>query len=240
MSRVESEDGFSKVKGQAQDIFYGSPLALIGVFVEVIRARFRGLNNGTPWLWKDDPRPAPEETGDQGAPRSLYVESGLTDDPEARQFRPAIYVEKEETRYEKVVVGDRYGIRREDRFEAYYALTETPMTVQCVSTNKGESAVIGDHTWFHLMATKNLVRETFNIHELSNFTIGKTQPYRRSPDVDNSWSTPISFTCRVEMRWFTRPNAPLLQEIYLNLQRIGNGNPVEGALEMALYSTRRR
>lgn len=240
MSKVESEIGFSKVEGAAPEIFYGSPLAIIGVFVEVIRARFRGFNNGTPWLWKDDPRPGQDETGDQGAPRTLYVESGLVDAPEARNFRPAVYVEKEESRYLKVVVGDRYGIDRRDRFEAFYAQTENPMTIQCVSTVRGESAVLGDHVWFHLMATKNLVRETFNIHEISNFTLGKTQPYRRSADVPDSWTTPVSFVCTLELRWFTRPNAPLLQEIYLNLQTAGNGNPVEGAVELALYSKRRR
>jgi hypothetical protein len=240
MSSVQSDGGFPKVEGQAPDVFYGSPLALVGLFTEVIRARFRGSNNHTPWIWLEDPTPEDSEQNTPEAPRRLYVESQLSDDPEARTFNPAVLVDKEETRLLKPVVGNRAGLRLTDRLEGFFALAVIPMSVICLSTQRGESANLADHVWMHITACQNLVRSTFGIHEISPATLGRTQVFRRTEGTPDRWNTPIMFEVQIAFRWLTRPIAPLLQEVHTKLELAGNGDSGAGAIRLAQISTRRR
>lgn len=241
MGKAESELGFAKVDGQHADVFYGSPLALVGVFVEVIRARFRGGNaEGLPWVWREDPTPDHATQNAEAGGATLYVESQLNDDPESRSHRPAVLVDKEDTRLQKFVVGNRAGVRMTDRLEGFIALGIVPISVMCLSTSRGESAQLGDHVWFHLASGQNLIRETFNIHELTPPVLGKTQPYRRSESENDTWMTPIAFEAQVMFRWITRPIAPLLQEVRSTLTVRGDGDAVLGAITTASYSKRRR
>lgn len=225
MSQVKSDGEFPRVEGQAPDVFYGSPLAVIAMFVEVIRARFRGENDGTPWLWREDPTPLANEQNEPGAPRTLYIESDLSDDPDARDFDPSITVGKEETRLVKAVVGNFAGARNTDQLKGYWALAIIPMVVQCFSKQKGESANLADHVWMHLVATQHIVRHEFHIHEISPLVLGRTQPFRRTNDKPDRWVTPISFETQVEFRWLTRPIAPRLQEIRMKMALASGADP---------------
>lgn len=241
MTTVKSELGFSKVDGQHGDVFYGSPLALVGVFVEVVRARFRGANaTGLPWRWKDDPTPDEGEENTEDAPRTLYIESQLNADPEARDMLPAVYVDKGDTRPLKLMVNNFAGVRLQDRTEGFYALTVVPITVMCLSNARAESANIADHVWFHLTACQRLIRSTFNIHEIGPIVLGQTQVYRRSEGKGDTWMTPVQFETQVAFRWITRPIAPLMQEIAMTLEARGQGDAHLGAVTTATHSARRK
>lgn len=252
MSDVTPDGPRPKVKGHDSLVDWGTDLALIGVFVRVVQARFRGANEGgLPWYWSDDPRPDADETnqavvepvpdGDPPPrPRKLMIESAMQDDPEARNFRPAVFVDIEEARHEKVVVGNLASLDRPTRFQAFYAMTNYVVTVNCVSTQRVEAAIIGNIVWHHLMSTQQIVRDTFHIHALGNFTKTKPQPYRRHPDSPDSWATTITTVATIEERWFTRPNAPMIQEIAAEFALGGDGSGLLGAARSVLYSKRRR
>lgn len=236
----------AKAQGQHPDIFYGSPLAVVGLFVEVIRARFKGDNAiALPWYWDDDPTPDPNETGEPstetsevtggpGMGRKIYVESAYTSNNEARNYRPAVLVDKDTTQLLKPVIGNRAAWLPKEGLEVYYAIAQIPIEVMCLSEERGESAQIADFVWFHLVACTNLIREEFGIHDISPPVIGKTTPFRRTEgNKDSSWNTPIEFNVMVEYRWKTQPIAPLLESVAINLRARGEGDAETGAIVTA-------
>lgn len=242
---ARSVNQLPKAAGQSSDIFYGSPLALVGLFVEVIRTRFRGGNEAAlPWYWNNNPTPDIDETGETsletsqvvdgpGVPRKIYIESAYTSNTEARNVKPAIFVDKAPTRLMKPVIGNRAAYNPKDGFEYFYALASVPIEVTCLSEERGESAQIGDFVWFHLMACQQLIRYEFGIHDISPMTLGKTEPFKRTEGNKTAWSTPVMFEVQIEYRWKTLPIAPLLAAVKQTLYLAGNGDSTAGAVAVA-------
>ena len=237
---IESDEGRAKLAAQHKDIRVGSPLALIGLFVSVIRARFQPPNDDTSYIWRSDPVPHGDETGDESAPRLLYIESGDLTDPEARDLKPAVFVTKEDTQLRQVVIGNRSDFDMHTRTERFYMQAVVPMTVNCVSDNRGESMIIGDLVWFHLVSTMNYVRSSFGLNHIAEPVLGATRLFRRSAGGTDTWATPISFAVTIEFHWITRPIAPLLKEVAAHLTVVGEGDATVGAIDVALRTTRTR
>ncbi len=234
MSTVKSANHRAKIEGQQDDIFYGSSLALQGVFVEVIRSRFKGINetNGIPYYWKSDPTPDSEETNQISNPRLLKIDSAYLEFPDARNFRPAILIDAKSTVPLKDAVTNKAGEHRYTGIELFWCRCRTEMEVLVVDETRGACSVLADIVWFHLLATRMLVRAEFNIHEITEPIKSQVIPARKDKDI---WECSISFNVEVEMRWYTRPIAPLLNEIKMNLRTIGNGDPNKGAISIAIY-----
>ncbi len=78
----------------------GSKLAVLGVFVEIIRRRFTPDNfvGEFQWTWNKDINLT-----------KLAVESAFNEDKQHRNFRPAIYVDCDDQTMGRVVLGDRVG-----------------------------------------------------------------------------------------------------------------------------------
>lgn len=240
MSVIESDNNTPKLKDQHADIAVGSPLALMGLFVEVIRSRFRGDNGDTGFIWRDDPTPLPTEESTPDAPRLLYIEASDTTDPDARDFKPAVFVSKEDTQLRQVVIGDRSDFHTPTRTERFYMQAVVPISVNCVSDSRAESAIIGDLVWFHLLATRNYTRAEFGINDIAAPVLGATRIFRRAETGSDAWSTPISFAVTIEFHWITRPVAPLLKEISARLSARGQGSTTMGAIDVVLRSPRSR
>ena len=137
MSTAKAEiTEYPKVSGQSVDVVEGSPLALIGVFVEIVRARFRGRNVGLPWLWKNDPTPEEWEENTPEKPHLIYIESQFQDNNESRNYRPAIFVGKGDTRPSKIILGHRAGIHRPTRLEGFFCLASVQSTSRAFHMNK--------------------------------------------------------------------------------------------------------
>ena len=75
-----------------------SPLAVIGLFVEVIRARFQESVVGTslPWIWDRDIKKS-----------TIAIESAYNEDQEHKNKRPAVFVDIDGAVLGRTVVGDR-------------------------------------------------------------------------------------------------------------------------------------
>jgi hypothetical protein len=230
-----SEGRLAKVKGQNPDIFYGSSLAIQGVFVEVMRARFRGINTNTdiPYYWDADPTPLPTENNEAGNPRKLYIESEYLEFPDAKNYRPAILVDAAECVPIKDVVTNRAGVYRPQGIEGFYSRCQTSMEVLVIDDTRGACSVLGDIAWFHLLACRMLIRQEFRIHEMTEPVKGRVIPFRRDQDI---WECPITFNVQVEMRWLTKEIAPLLRSVRANLTAKGNGDVSIGAIQVALYN----
>jgi len=212
---------FPRMPGQHADVMPSSPTAIVAVFTEIIRERFR-LANGLPWYWSENATSVDTETNEIDAPKKILIEPAFSVHSEIRNYRPAIHVDKGETTMEKVAIANMAGKHLPSGLTGYYALATMPIDIEIVSDQKGESATIADTVWFYIIAGQTLIKQTFNIHELTPPTLGRTLPGEKDKE---EWSTHVSFQIQTHIRWITKPIAPLLQGIVARFHDSGDSNP---------------
>lgn len=183
---------------QQLNIRPGSSLAVIGVFVEVIRKRFK-LGMGLPWVWDNDIKKT-----------TVAIDSAFNEDKENSNVRPAIYVDRDDMVLGRTVLGDFVGQHLASGLKAFWALQTVPILIECVAAKKGESAVVADLVGVFLHASSDLIQAKFAFHEMTPVTVGRTQPFARDK---LQWVTSVTFSVQYDMRWTNKPTAPLLQEI---------------------------
>ena len=221
-----------RVPDQQADIAPGSPLAIVALFNEIIRERFRP-GNGLPWVWSPNGTAGCDELNTPDSPRKIVIEPAFNEDPEVRNARPAIYVDKAETIAGKVVVNNFVGQQLTTGFQAFYTLATVPIEIECVGA-KGESATIADLTWFYLLAGRQQIMATFGLHDLTPPVLGRTGPYEADKLV---WSTKVTFECQINVRWTTLPISPKLAEIVLRFRKSGTTDPDTFLLEEYLHES---
>lgn len=210
-----------RIAGQQADIAVASPLAIVALFTEVVRERFRPSNNLS-WVWTENPTPQKTEENTEEQPRKILIEPAFNENTEVRNFRPAIYIDKGETAAGKVAIGNFVGQHLPTGMRAFYALGTSPMDIEVVSDVKGESAILADLVWFYLLAGREQIRATFDLHEMTPPILGRTVPF----DGDkNQWSTHITFEVQFNLRWRTLPIGPLLADIVMRYRDSKETNP---------------
>jgi hypothetical protein len=194
---------------QALSIRPGSKLAVLGVFVEVIRRRFMSSTVGEDFQWRWD--------ADIKTTR-LAVESAFNEDKTHRNFRPAVYVDCDDQTMGRVVLGDRVGQNLKTGLEGFWNLQSVPILIECVAGKRAESAVLGDTVGVFLQASSDLIQGKFGFHDMTPITVGRTQPASRDKD---QWVTAVTFVAQFPQRWTNAPTAPLLRAIAVEIARSG-------------------
>ena len=199
-----------------------SPLAVVGLFVEVIRSRFQPSVVGTnlPWTWDADVKKT-----------KIAIESAYVEDQDHRNFKPAVFVDIDSATYGRTVTGDRAGQILNTSQEAFFALDSHTMLIECIAAKRGESYVIGDVVRTFLHASSDLIQAKFGLHEMTPVVLGRPQPSPRDKEV---FIAPITFTVQIPVRWTSRPTVPLLQEIILKIARSSAPDATEYFTEIAL------
>lgn len=222
MTMLKGEpQNYPRMPQQQADVMPGSPLAILAIFTEIVRARFKG-NSDLAWKWEENPTPDPAEENTGDAPRKVLIEPAFAENNETRNYRPAILVDKRETVPNKVAIGNFAGQQLHTGLRGFYSLATIPIDISVVSDQKGESAILADITWFYLLAGREQIRDTFGFQEMSNPILGRTAAQESDK---RTWLTPISFTVDVAFRWSTLPISPVLKEIVANYRRSGETNP---------------
>lgn len=222
MGNIDNKKQFvPRIPGQQADIAVGSPLAIVGLFTEIVRERFRP-GSGLAWVWGENPTPQKTEDNTEDQPRKIQIEPAFNETTEVREFRPAIFIDKGETAAGKVAIGNFVGQHLPTGFRAFYALGTVPMDIEVVSDNKGESGLLADITWFYILAGRDLIRSSFGLHELTPPILGRTVPFEGSK---GQWSTHITFEVQFDLRWTTLPIGPLLKEIIIRYHDSHETNP---------------
>ncbi len=176
----------------------GSGLAVIGVFVEILRSRFK---DGTlPWVYNEDIKKT-----------SIAIESAFNEDEQHRNKRPAIYVDRDEQIIGRSVIGDMAAQNLLSGKRGFWALETVPLLIECVASKKAESAIIADTAALFLHASSDLIQAAFGFHEMSPVRRGRTQPYAR--DKLTQWITSITLDVQYNLRWTNTPSGPLINEI---------------------------
>lgn len=211
---------YPRMPDQQADVMPGSPLAVLALFTEIVRSRFR---DGTlAWHWTDNPTPEATEENTEDEPRKILIEPSFSEGDEVRNFRPAIFVDKQETIPNKVAVGNFAGAVLRTGQRAFYSLATIPIDIEVVSDRKGESAILADITWFYLLAGREQIRKTFGLQEMTNPVLGRTVPQENDK---RTWVTHITFNIEIGFRWSTLPVSPVLREIVAKFYASGETNP---------------
>ncbi|MAG64354.1 MAG: hypothetical protein CMK74_00540 [Pseudomonadales bacterium] len=180
----------------------GSPLAVVGIFVSILRERF-ATGGVTNYQWKEDVNQT-----------EIAIESSFAESDEVRNFRPAIFIDKEQTVYGKTIIGDRVEKTLTTRKDVHWCLATIPLIIDCVSSRRGESTILGDVAQWTIHAASDIIQGTFGFHSMSAPQLGRTVPYEADK---KAWTSPITFQIQYNVRWSTVPIAPLLQEIALHI-----------------------
>lgn len=198
----------------------GSPLAIQGIFLEIIRERFTP-EAGLSWVW------SPDHTATQ-----ILIEASFNEELESRNQAPAVYVTRLQSAPVKMAVGDRAGVRLSDHTEGFKALMRSDLLVDCISNDEGESAIIGDIVQFMLLASQDVIEREFGFHSFSHPILGQTVPEARD---QTKWSTPVTFSVEFWIHWSQVPIAPLLQQLSQRIQING-----EDTFRQAVLNSMRR
>lgn len=193
----------------------GSKLAVLGVFVEIIRRRFviGVVEPDFQWVWDPDVKKT-----------KLAVESAFNEDKEHRNFRPAVFIDCDDQTHGRVVLGDRVGKNFKSGLEGFWDLQTVPILIECVAGKRAESAVLGDIIGVFLHASSDLIQAKFGFHDMTPLVVGRTQPHTKDKD---QWITSVTFNVQYPMRWTNAPTAPLLQEVEATIVASGATSATE-------------
>jgi len=184
----------------------GSGLAVIGLFVEIVRQRFTP-GQGLPWLWDNDIKKT-----------KIAIESAFNEDKAHRDFRPAIYIDRDDKVLGRTVIGDFAAQHIPSGLKAFWALDTVPILIECVAAKKAESAIIADLVAIFLHASSDLIQAKFGLHDMTPIRQGRTQPFLRDKE---QWVTSVTFDVQYDLRWTNKPSGPLMQEIVAKVSASG-------------------
>lgn len=235
-------------ENESKRVAPGTPLALVGLFMLALRERFSynaigseliaggatGLpEEGTyeeeavadmeqiPWVWDNSLRPAaecPPPTDPDSVRVKLLIDSGYNIHRGTHNYRPAIYVDHGNTISQKVVIDNRVGNHLPSGIVGYYCMATTDMMIECDAENPGESSILGETVWFFILATRDIFRQDFGLHDITEPVLGKTFNDNEDKEV---WRTVISFSVTTELRWGVRPISPLINDIAMAIRKEG-------------------
>lgn len=191
---------------EAQDrtrIAAGSPLAVLGILLEGLRERFNEeANLGI--VWRDD-----VQTTD------IIIEAGYNTEIEARDSGRALYVNRLATTANSVVLNNLAGVDLPSSKEGYLCMMVSPITIDCISNDAGDSTILADIVQHFCIASRKIFEGWYGIHDMSLAEMGQTLPFEHD---QSKWSTTVGFRLMYQVRWSAVKIRPLLQDTAVYLQ----------------------
>jgi hypothetical protein len=180
----------------------GSPLAVLGIFIEALRERFNAeANLGI--VWNED-----QQTSD------IIIEAGYNVETEARDSGRALYINRLSTDPMQLAVGDRAGVSLPEHLEGFTCMMGSQMTIDCVSSDAGESAILADIVQSFFIASRQIFCAMYGFHDFGLASMGQTQPYEAD---QAKWNTVVSLVVQYQARWTTVKIRPKLQGYGLHM-----------------------
>lgn len=180
----------------------GSPLAVLGIFIEALRERFNAeANLGI--VWNED-----VQTTD------IIIEGGYSVETESRDAGRALYVNRLSTSPLQIAVADRVGVSLPEHLEGFTCMMASHITVDCVSSDAGESAILADIVQSFFIASRQIFEAMYGFHDFGLADMGQTQPYESDQP---KWNTVVSLVVQYQARWTTVKIRPKLQGVGLHM-----------------------
>ena len=200
-------------EGSPDSLVLSSPLAVLGMFVTVIRERFSERNSSDPaffWTWNEDPK----TTG-------IFVESGWNENLEARTVRPGIWIDRGQNAYRQSSIGrqDQMPLQVHQQREYSHSFVETDIMIDCTARKRGESMLLGSIVQDFIEASSDIIEAKFGLRHISDSILNQTAPFEKD---DVLWNSQLSFRVFYEVRWITAPIQDLLNKISLRIEDSDN------------------
>lgn len=182
-----------------------SPLALVGLFLTVLRGRFDPSNviDTFPWKWTTDPNTT-----------QIHIETGAGDEVQQKDVRPGIYVGRSPFIFPKVVIGDVAGSQREKGKRAYYSTATGQIVIDCLSKNNGESAVLAEIVQSFILMTSDLILSRYALRDITPVTLGSTEVWEKD---NRLFNTRVTSEVAYDVKWVTTPQKAQLALVNLKL-----------------------
>jgi hypothetical protein len=202
-----------------------TPLTVLGMFIEVVRARFTDHefdDPEVPWKWEEDF----DTTG-------IFIESGYNVNIEARTTRPGVWIDRDQNIYVKSNIGrqDQMPVHIRKPIYLYHGFGEVDIFLDCTSPNRGESMVIGSVVQDFLQMTAPVIKGEFGLRDMTDVIMNRTIPFDKD---DKLWNTQVQVRAQYEIRWFTAPVAPAFNSLLIKIRDADN--PETYFREVALRS----
>ena len=168
-----------------------SPLDILGIFLVTIRERFIDPGEDFPWVWKADPKDT-----------TLFIEAGAGDETNMKDARPAIYVDRGTIIFPKVVIGDFAGEQRHTGIKGFFTTGTGQMTVDCVSKNRGESAILGDLVQTFILMSSDEILKAHNLRDITPVTLGATEIWEKD---ERLFNTRVTSEIVFDIKWTVTP-----------------------------------
>lgn len=203
-----------------------TPLTVLGMFIEIVRMRFTDSDYDdpdVPWNWTND-----FDTTE------IFVESGFNQNLEARTVRPGIWIDRDQNIYVKSSMGrqDQMPVHVRRSIYLYHGFGEVDIIMDCTSSNRGESMVVGSIVQDFLQMSASVIKGEFGLRDMSDVILNRTIPFDKD---DKLWNTQVQLRAQYEIRWLTAPIAPTFNSLYLKLADVED--PAQYLREVALRST---
>jgi hypothetical protein len=198
-----------------------SSLHLIGIYLDILRERFANPGDSFQWFYDEE-----------DSLSRLFIEAGAGDEVKKNDARPALYVDRSPLVFPKVSIGDFVGSNRPTGLKAFYSTGTGQIIIDCVSKNRGESAVLGDIVQGFLMMSSDQILKHKTLRDITPITLGATQVWEKDARV---YATRVTSEISFDVKWATTPVARKLQGVEL---RIDHANAVDYH-ELALSSLNR-
>jgi hypothetical protein len=242
-----------------ETIAVGSPLAVIGLFVLALQHRFSPSSVGSvglqgsnpelrdpvswedeeeveplPWIWTGDLRPADEcVPGNAGAPRPIYIGPAFEKNKGARNYRPALFVDRGTVTIQKLAINNEAGRHLQSGLQAYGSIAKVPIEIECVSESYADCSILADTVWFYILSCRNVLSAAFGFHQIVEPVLAKTLPSEEDKQV---FHTQIYCDVELVLRWSTRPIKPLINDVVLRVGKMGS--PDEALVDIVLRESR--
>ncbi len=203
-----------RMPGQQKDVMPASPSAILAVMTEIVRERFRQPGGDLAWFWDPNFNPKPTDAGNPTGPRKVLIETGYSETAEVRNYRPAIYVDRGVIQPGKIALANLVGQEIPTGLRAFHTQAQVPITITVETARKGESALLADTVWFHIMGGVEQIRRDFDVHDITPPVLGATVAADKDRTV---WVTQVGFTITLNLRWTTTPIGTELREIGANI-----------------------
>jgi len=190
-----------------------TPLTVLGMFIEVVRARFSTdtfSDPEVPWTWDDDI-----------GTTDIFIESGFNTNIEARTVRPGIWIDRDQNIYVKSNMGrqDQMPVHTRKSVYLYHGFGEVDIILDCTSPNRGESMVIGSVVQDFLQMSASIIKGDFGLRDMTDVIMNRTSPFDKD---DKLWNTQIQVRAQYEIRWVTAPLAPTFNSVLAKLSNVAD------------------
>jgi hypothetical protein len=176
-------------------------LDIVGAYVAVIRDRFKGADyKDFPWRYTEDE-----------AKTRIFIDAGSVDTYEPKDARPGIFVDRSSMVFQKLAVNNLAHLDLKTGISKFYCMGGGQVSIDCISSNRGESSTLGDIVATHVLMSDDIFRAALGFRDMSPVTLGATQPWEKD---DRTFVTRVTSEFTYDMSWQIDPLAQRLERIF--------------------------